>query len=325
MNGGLNMFMTTLPPPPPKPITVWVHGTRASSFIPINIKEELKKSLDQATHTPPGLHAAQSLDRSLKHYKIAKTLSDTASVQFPLNQFYVFGWSGDLYAHARNEAAQELYNCLKELLSRYEKQQGIKPPIQIITHSHGGNVVLKMAEHAEKIPSFTIHKLILLACPVQKETISLTSNPLFEQIYAIHSHIDMVQILDPQRLHPIKAAIHKFMQEKTIDFKAVYQQMIDNPLFSERHFPISSNVIHVAVSWDKIDPWNEEDIDTFGPAGSLIRKMSKPLRSHHRGILHTEFIIPSFIKQLPNLMDSITQLSKKSVLTEKTPDIELKI
>src|SRR3972149_4780234 len=233
----ITMFIPLPPPPLPKPITIWVHGTRASFFIPIHINAELEKSLDAATDTPLGLHAAQSIDPSLKHYKITKTLSDSDATQFPFNRFYVFGWSGELDTRARNEAAQQLYTCLTQLVADYEKKEGIKPVIQIISHSHGGNVALKMACHAHEELPFTISKLILLACPVQKHTIPFTNHPLFEKIYAIHSHVDMVQILDLQRLHPIKEAIHRFMHERAIDFKAVYQEIIDNPLFSERHFP----------------------------------------------------------------------------------------
>ena len=322
------MFLHTPPPPPPQPIpvTIWIHGTRPSSFLP-SLRKEVKQQLDGVTQAPYGLHSAQQLAQSLKHYKITKTLSDANSNQFPFEHLYVFGWSGDLDITVRQAAAFDLYMQLIELKKGYLEQYQRIPQFTILTHSHGGNVALELAPLYKEEDALTIHRLILLACPVQKATTAYAAHKMFQQIYAIHSHIDMVQILDPQRLHPLKKAFQLLKDERSLNgFKDVYQQMINNPLFSERHFPLRRNLIHVDVSWAKNSiPWNDKDIDVFGPAGTLIKKITVPLRKHHRGVLHTEFEIPTFISRLPNLIDHIDRARGKWVATKHHPDLTLEI
>jgi pimeloyl-ACP methyl ester carboxylesterase len=106
-----------------------------------------------------------------------------------LETLYMFGWSGSLANHERQKAATALYAGLKELASQYEQERGHKPAIHLISHSHGGNVILHMANDHDSDSTFEIDTVILLACPVQK------------QMYAFYSQSDLIQVLAPNLLN----------------------------------------------------------------------------------------------------------------------------
>lgn len=323
------MFMHPPPPPPPQrpiPVTVWVHGTRPSSFLP-QLKREIKQSLDAVTHAPAGLHTAQSLQHSLKHFKITQALSNADETQFPFQHFYVFGWSGDLDSTVRQGAAFDLYTELIGLVRTYTDYYGQPPSLTLISHSHGGNVVLEMAQWYKQDTPLAIDRFIAMACPVQKATASYSLHSMFKKIYVLHSHLDLVQVMDPQRLHPLKRAFQRLAEERSFNgFKDVYQQMIDNPLLSERHFPLRPHIIHVNLAWSKdIIPWQDEDIQVYSDAGNIMRKITLPLRKYHSGVLHTEFVIPSFVKSLPRLLTTIDDQALLHIPTHQNPDITLQI
>lgn len=59
---------------------------------------------------------------------------------------YAYGWSGLLSQQRRRREAIRFYNEICEELERLEREEGvIEPKIEIISHSHGGNVSLNMA------------------------------------------------------------------------------------------------------------------------------------------------------------------------------------
>ncbi len=199
------------------PITIWIHGTLFFSnlFFPTFF------------YCPSGLTLSTSLEKKYYHRTIAETLSATDPQRFPLETFYLFGWSGALSFEVRKQTAIDLYEALKKLVNEYMQQYGKKPFIRIITHSHAGNVVLNMATIKNTLDDITISELILLACPVQVETAHLSTDPLFKRIYSIFSTLDSIQILDPQGLYPKK---HK---QKRV------------PLFSERLFEPQPHIAQV--------------------------------------------------------------------------------
>lgn len=323
------MFMHPPPPPPPYkpiPVTVWVHGTRPSSFLP-HLKRETREALDDVTHIPSGLHSAQNLDSSLKHYKITNTLACADAKQFPFEHFYVFGWTGDLDPTARQGAAFDLYTQLVGLVTSYTQHYGAAPHLTIISHSHGGNVVLEMVPFYKENSGLTIHRFIALACPVQKAPSAHICHHIFKKIYAFHSHIDMIQVMDPQRLHPLKKAFQTLIQYKTISgFKNVYKQMIANPLLSERHFPLYPHILHVHLSWSpETTPWTKEDMQVFNDAGRIMKKLTAHLRKYSKGILHTEFLIPTFVNSLPRLLATVDQKAVSHTPTIAHPDIDIQI
>lgn len=61
-------------------------------------------------------------------------------------RFYTYGWSGLLSQQRRRREAIRFYNELSEELDRLAEQEGIfEPKIEIIAHSHGGNLSLNLA------------------------------------------------------------------------------------------------------------------------------------------------------------------------------------
>jgi hypothetical protein len=196
-------------------ITVWVHGTRLMPrFILHNI-----------FHAPNGLIRASDFAPKYHLRAIADRLSDTSPALYPKEYVYLFGWPGELAFDKREKAAQDLYNQLKMIVSEFEKNHRKKPKIRIITHSHGGNVVLNMAK-IKDANSFVVDELILLACPVQEATAAYITDALFKETFVLYSTLDILQIADPQGL---------------------YVHGDPRPLFSQRCFPIHDNVTQVKI------------------------------------------------------------------------------
>lgn len=173
-------------------ITIWIHGTRL--FYAAG-------TLRNFHFSKPGLHLACEYEPKYHMHQIGKTLVDAAPHFFSPDSFYCFGWSGRLDFGAREKAADLLYKELTLLIDRYQKEHNITPKVRIITHSHGGNVVLNLARIVPKDTPLSIDELILLACPVQDQTASLINSPIFKKIFCIYSQLDIFQILDPQGLY----------------------------------------------------------------------------------------------------------------------------
>ncbi|MDR3646294.1 MAG: hypothetical protein P4L22_02000 [Candidatus Babeliales bacterium] len=192
-------------------VTIFVHGTRRLSklFLKYTTKEN---KITNVKDLPTSCKVTRSM---------SKTLEKVDSNNFAKEQFYVFGWSGKLSHKARVQAASIFHDQILKLVEDLKKQN-INPVINIITHSHGGNVVLNMAS-LDLNNKLTINNLILLACPVQEHTRKLVNHDLFKNVYNIYSTLDSLQILDPQGLH----AEH---QGKKV------------PFFSQRTFDTNTNL-----------------------------------------------------------------------------------
>ena len=148
-----------------------------------------------------GLAKVASYEPKCQLHKIATTLCSSDPEQYDFEHFYTFGWSGKLCFKARLQAAQELYNALCELERHYQNAYGVKPRFRIITHSHGGNVALNLANVQEPDKPLEIDELILLACPVQCATKSSVTADCFVKVYSFYSSVDMFQVIDPQGLY----------------------------------------------------------------------------------------------------------------------------
>ncbi len=173
-------------------ITVWIHGTRMLT------RPFFKKFF----HVDLGLKKATRIGAEYHHREIADTLSEIDEHRFCLDRFYLFGWSGHLSFEARHQAAQELCDALQELITTYQKEQNITPRIRLITHSHGGNVALNLADIVPEISPFLIDELVMMACPVQERTKELIDSDCFKRIYSLYSSRDIIQVLDPQGWYP---------------------------------------------------------------------------------------------------------------------------
>jgi hypothetical protein len=176
-------------------LTVWIHGTRLFKL--------LAHPIDEYIHAAPptGLHPVTSLTKKHRLLSVAKALAQVDPERFPLDHFYVFGWSGNLSFKERELAAKKLYAELKILLAHYTETHGFTPKIRLITHSHGGNVALNLAKCKNPADGITIAQAVLLASPVQKETVDYIHDPFFEKVYALYSTLDNLQVLDPQGMY----------------------------------------------------------------------------------------------------------------------------
>jgi len=193
-------------------ITIWIHGTKSMG------------AFSEFTHgSPEGLMAVSQLPFVYRMGRITKVLSQADPKSFPLEHFYVFGWSGTLAFDERKAQAEKLYALLKKMNLDYETLYGVKPEITLITHSHGGNVALNLAAVKDEDCDLTV-AAILLACPVQHETKKLVNDPFFSKVYSFYSTSDFVQILDPQGLYKTEMNCDRHVE------------------FSARQFPASTNL-----------------------------------------------------------------------------------
>jgi hypothetical protein len=214
-------------------------------------------------YCPQALTLATDLPTEYRVATIAHILNKADPEAFPVDRFYLFGWSGLLTPENRLHAAERFYDALYLLQQQYPHE-----PIRIITHSHGGNMVLNIAHFFEKKEKKIepIDELILFACPVQQNTAHYTTHQTFKRILSFHSTLDMFQVIDPQGLYTLKGLIK---QEGFYQTFSYLKQMW--PLFSQRHFP-DKHVQHIRVSY------------------------------HNRGLTHIEFLLRDFLQHLPAIL-----------------------
>jgi len=172
-------------------ITIWVHGTKNTATV------LAVKPIRHFFDCLQGLHHKNKLSTDFHLRTLADTITQADPHTFDPDHFYLFGWSGKLCFKARRKAAEELYEDLVKLIADYHAKMGQEPMLRIITHSHGGNVALLLAEVMdERHKGFDVDELILMACPVQDYTAHLTQHKAFKKIYSIYSSGDLFQIGD---------------------------------------------------------------------------------------------------------------------------------
>jgi len=334
---------------PARRVTIWVHGTRVGSFMPLGIISTLAGLEHRVLYAPPGLHTPDEINPELYHHKIPGFISAADPARFPLEDFYVYGWSGDLDFNARIKAGAILAKELKELVAYYIDQDGAAPEITFITHSHGGNVVLEMTK------SISLKDLgdvpvtaLFLACPVQQATEKLIANPLFKHIYNIHSHDDIVQISDPQAFGFISDNVRAAYNTGSFDpltgiiegvgdrISGAWDKLkkFENPfagveIFSGREFKPQSNLKQARVSWIGLAPWTSQDFAVLGKykddVESIKNSLQKLLAIKNRGLVHMEFMFPLFFSRLPQTLKMTDDLWTKRSKQEKDPDVVIKL
>ncbi|MBA3752143.1 hypothetical protein H0X06_05140 [Candidatus Dependentiae bacterium] len=258
-------------------VTIFIHGTLPPKLllkIPI-----IKKSV----WYPKGLHPLVSLEDEFRLASVTRALCAEDPELFNKEFFYLFGWSGELSSKKRRKASKKLAHALLSLKAQYETK-GISISLRLITHSHGGNVALHLAEFFTDTLPFTIDELILLACPVQRKTESYINHPLFCSILSLHSHLDIAQRIDPQ-------GISNFLE--SVQFKGLKSTVSDignlGPLFSQAHFKPATHLRQVYVKYNS------------------------------RALLHNDFISERYMRSLPAFMRSRqTLFHKKSYQEEIT-------
>ena len=183
-------------PDPKKPITILIHGTRLPALLLFALPP-----LAACVVTPPGFHHANAVGIQYAFSHMAETFDQEDHDQFPLENFYLFGWSGELSFKARRKAGGQVYRFLRKIRDLPEYKN---TPITVITISHGGNVALSVPVEAAKehYEGVLADRLVLLCCPVQEATEKCASSSVFKKVFNIFSPGDMVQVMDPQGLYP---------------------------------------------------------------------------------------------------------------------------
>lgn len=240
--------------PQKKQVTVWVHGTRLFS------RACYRDVFDNRT----GLKKAEGVLKDQKFNTIATTLIHFCNDLFRYDDFYFFGWPGNLCFAARQDAATILYQELERIINEYLKKFNHKPYIRVIAHSHGGNVALNLAK-VKYNNSVIVDELILLACPVQMDTKHCIHDSIFAKIVALYSCLDFIQIIDPQGFYRKSNAhvwsslfsercfphCHKLYQAKIrINKRALTHHEFVKPIFL-KHLPI---VLDELYDWYKDKP-----------------------------------------------------------------------
>jgi hypothetical protein len=167
----------------------------------------------------------------------------------------VYGWSGILTHKARVEAAEMFY----EAVCDYRDSQDATLSIEVIVHSHAGNVMLALPLiEKNKKRGLSIDLLHMMGTPIQQETIEGIYSPLFKTIVCGHSKKDLVttndhfstegksklclaDVVDPAKLKTIKGKridleyryVKNNGKKKTIDHANMWFLRRSGPLFSQ--------------------------------------------------------------------------------------------
>lgn len=109
----------------------------------------------------------------------------------------LFGWTGFLHNGARKEAGYELYQALCDYRDALVAQYNSDPEIDIVAHSHGGNVALWVAQAEKEYKrGLRINVVVMLGTPMQKEMIACIESPVFKTLVLCYSQGDGIQRRD---------------------------------------------------------------------------------------------------------------------------------
>ncbi|AXK60526.1 hypothetical protein [Candidatus Chromulinivorax destructor] len=173
-------------------ITIFVHGTY------------LMRKLFQYSHYRPLMYCPQglSLAKDLPDYyhfnKMAKGCMHCDCKSYNMDQFYVFGWKSEhVNDYTRNNSARDLVDQLYKVVTDYYTEHQVIPKVRLLGYSHGGNVVLNMANHLPYYPDIEM-EVWLFGTPVQQVNHNQVYTHCFKKIYSVYSKKDWIQVVDPQ-------------------------------------------------------------------------------------------------------------------------------
>jgi hypothetical protein len=199
-------------------ITIWVHGSNVTpDLILRNFFYHQKGMVNALQYRSPRYHARV----------IAEVLSEADPINYQMENFYFYGWSGALCYDQRKETARSLYLAILELKDTYlHKYPNANLKIRIITHSHGGNVALNLCPAQKNDAPLIIDELIMLAAPVQLATKDLAQSSCFKKIYSFYSGTDLYQILDFQRVRKKRRTLKIYSERRFEEFENVRQAKV---------------------------------------------------------------------------------------------------
>lgn len=227
-------------------ITIWIHGTTILN------RKEYKASINNYK----GLKLINRLT-PLEPLLSAFTHIDTDNPD-SMHKMYSFLWSGKLSFKSRLKASVVLYHQLMHIVEGYMNTYNVYPKIRIITHSHGGNVALNLARIYSRVGvKITIDKLILLACPVQRETAYYLEHSMFRSVYALYSKLDFIQVIDPQGFYD--GNIFHIFSKRRFDWNQKLMQAevrVNNKRLTHNAFQKVPFLTMVPAIVADLDQWN---------------------------------------------------------------------
>jgi len=157
------------------------------------------------------------------YYVVASYDAIKRMIDDGVNRDYkLFGWSGMNSQSGRKKSAEEFYDALVTMRDEYYQQYGVYPEIELICHSHGGNVALWLAHIEEqRADELRINRLILCGTPMQAETAAYIASPVFTSIMSFWSSGDKVQTIDS---YSTQAGESFKMMNHVIDVRGVTQK-----------------------------------------------------------------------------------------------------
>lgn len=301
----------------PKKVTIFVHGTRGRRIFPmIFLSSRLMDIERRFCACPFGLHHINTIDFDsyLKH--IPLILAQADAQRFSAQHCYLFGWNGHVNMVERAKAAEQLFKELCQLAYKYKELYGFYPEITLIAHSHGGNVALGIAAYVPQELPFHIKTLILMATPIQQETSCYAYHEIFQEVISFHSHGDLMQCMDPQKLQTLRKNIHLWWKKRSChSFKKIFYDLWRVPLFSKRHFKQEPKIKQINVQWHSYAPWSAQDFNFFDEFGPKMQQFLASFDRPRRHLYHLEFMLPLFLERIPALLD---RLEKEPYESEKT-------
>ncbi|MBT3827379.1 hypothetical protein HOL34_01385 [bacterium] len=104
------------------------------------------------------------------------------------DNFYTFGWSGNLSLKARMVASKKLYDFIKNLSGT----------VRIVSFSHGGDVSGLLHRIRQEFPNdtFVIDELVTIGTPIIDNSYEVAKANIFKKMYHIYSYKDKIQIFD---------------------------------------------------------------------------------------------------------------------------------
>lgn len=236
--------------------TVFVHGTICSSlsFFGMNIVEQYRLhpvAQEDQVIGPLGLkewslhenyvdYANQATPFLLRAYDAVARQSSFVGDE---NVYATFGWSGYLSNRSRKEFGFKFYDALcdfrDELKNRYNTDEIV---LNIVTHSHGGNVALFLPEvEQEKKKQLQVNMLYMMGPPIQVETAKNIESLLFKHVIQGFSDADSVQGIDIVSTRAYKS--HKHMSA-LVDLKGFVKK---NPhrIRCDMRYVVNKNSKHI--------------------------------------------------------------------------------
>jgi hypothetical protein len=194
-----------------------------------------------------------------------------------IKKYYLFNWNGALSIKHRENASKELYDNINKIVE-INNNKGFLTKIDIICHSHGGNVALGLAKFAKEKNSLNqIENIFLMGTPIYNfsEHMVFIKNEnneyFFKNIFSLFSEEDKIQTKDITIGYKM---YKKFTKQRENLFQISISYWKDNNIFHPTHqeftynadknrkFPVVVSFIPlikkgIIVDRDKIEHANE--------------------------------------------------------------------